>query len=336
LTNVAGRYYIAVLLPLTETLKIDEAAYRRYIQYFLREPRFVLAGGLCINPEAGQIFYLTRAEKRRVLEIAMEEAHGKVPIFAGTWALTTEEVVETARDVKTLSADGIFVTPPGGAQDVTSCWDADTYPEVWGDQIKAQDRAVGLPIITHPVSGSAPPFSPGLPLAATLQLCREIPNIVGWKMTYGLYDGFRIVAKGLRSLDRPVAVLGALGSRFHEYNATGFFDGTLSGFWNFALEPMLDHLVAWQQRDIDTACKIWNNGLSQLQDYIADMGRLHVRYQTATWLRGLIPSPFMRPPMPRPRQIEIDTIYGLLENMGLSVIDKSDAAIDRSGRVVSA
>jgi 4-hydroxy-tetrahydrodipicolinate synthase len=336
MTNVAGRYYIAVLLPLTETLKIDEAAYRRYIQYFLREPRFVLAGGLCINPEAGQIFYLTRAEKRRVLEIAMEEAHGKVPIFAGTWALTTEEVVETARDVKTLSADGIFVTPPGGAQDVTSCWDADTYPEVWGDQIKAQDRAVGLPIITHPVSGSAPPFSPGLPLTATLQLCREIPNIVGWKMTYGLYDGFRIVAKGLRSLHRPVAVLGALGSRFHEYNATGFFDGTLSGFWNFALEPMLDHLVAWQQRDIDTACKIWNNGLSQLQDYIADMGRLHVRYQTATWLRGLIPSPFMRPPMPRPRQIEIDTIYGLLENMGLSVIDKSDAAIDRSGRVVSA
>jgi 4-hydroxy-tetrahydrodipicolinate synthase len=99
---------------------------------------------------------------------------------------------------------------------------------------------------------------------------------------------------------------------------------------------MLDHLVAWQQRDIDTACKIWNNGLSQLQDYIADMGRLHLRYQTATWLRGLIPSPFMRPPMPRPRQIEIDTIYGLLENMGLSVIDKSDAAIDRSGRVVSA
>jgi 4-hydroxy-tetrahydrodipicolinate synthase len=192
-----------------------------------------------------------------------------------------------------------------------------------------------IPCITHPVSGSAPPFSPGLPLAATLQLCREIPNIVGWKMTYGLYDGFRIVAKGLRSLDRHVAVLGALGSRFHEYNATGLFDGTLSGFWNFALEPMLDHLAAWEQRDIDRACRIWNNSLSQLQDYIAYMGRLHVRYQTATWLRGLIPNPFMRPPMPLPRQIEIDTIYGLLENVGLSVIDKSCAAINRSDKVLS-
>lgn len=326
MTSIADRYYAAILLPMTESLNIDEAAYRRFIRYFLSEPRFVRTGGLCINPEAGEIFYLTREEKRRVLEIAMEEAQGKVPIIAGTWALTTKETVETARDVKALGADGIFVTPPGGAQDVTYCWDSATYPEVWADQIKAQDCAVDLPIITHPVTGSAPPFSPGLPLAATLQLCREIPNIVGWKMTYG-YDGFRIIAKGLRSLDRHVAVMGALASRFHEYNATGIFDGTLSGFWNFALEPMLDHLEAWKRRDFETACTIWNSGLVQLHEYVADMGRLHVRYKTATWLRGLIPNPFMRPPMPRPRQIEIDTLYDLLKALGLTVIDKSEAAL---------
>jgi dihydrodipicolinate synthase/N-acetylneuraminate lyase len=149
-------------------------------------------------------------------------------------------------------------------------------------------------------------------------------------MTYGLYEGFRIVAKGLRSLDRHVAILGALASRFHEYNATGLFDGTLSGFWNFAFEPMLDHLEAWRRRDLDAACRIWNGGLVQLHEYVADMGRLHVRYQTATWLRGLIPNPFMRPPMPRPRQIEIDTIYELLKNLGLSVIDRTDAVIEKS------
>ncbi|SRR5579871_2059722 len=325
--TVADRRYVAILLPLTESLQIDEPAYRHFLQYFLRDSRFQKSGGFCVNPEAGQIFYLTRAEKRRVLEVAMEEAHGKVPIFAGTWALTTEETVATARDAKALGADGIFVTPPGGAQDVTSCWDADAYPEVWGDMIKAQDRAVDLPIITHPVSGSRPPFSPGLPLSATLQLCREIPNIAGWKMTYAFYDGFRIVANGLRSLDRHVAVLGALGSRFHEYNATKLFDGTLSGFWNFAFEPMLDHLEAWDRGDIETAAKIWDGGLVQLHEYIADMGRLHTRYQTAAWLRGLIPNPLMRPPMPLPRQAEIDAIYALLQKCGLSVIEKSRAKL---------
>ena len=210
---------------------------------------------------------------------------------------------------------------PGGAQDVTSCWDADNYPEIWLDQIIAQDRAVDLPIITHPVGGAKPPFYPGLPLEATLRICREVPNVVGWKMTY-MYDGFRLIANGLRGLNHHVAVMGALASRFHEYKATGMFDGTLSGFWNFALEPMLDHLEAWDAKDIDKARRIWNSGLVQLHEYIADMGRLHIRYKTATWLRGLIPNPFMRSPMPKPKQAEIDMLYRLLKALNFEVIER--------------
>jgi dihydrodipicolinate synthase/N-acetylneuraminate lyase len=319
--------YVAVLLPFDRNMKVDEQAYRRFIRHFLENEKFVrMGGGLCINPEAGEIFYLSRQEKRRILEIAMDEAHGKVPILAGTWAITTDETVETARDCKALGVDGIFVTPPGGAQDVTSCWDADGYPEIWLDQIVAQDRAVDLPIVTHPVGGAKPPFHPGLPLEATLRICREVPNVVGWKMTY-MYDGFRLIAKGLRGLDRHVAVMGALASRFHEYKATGMFDGTLSGFWNFALEPMLDHLEAWDAHDIDKARAIWDGGLAQLHEYVADMGRLHIRYKTATWLRGLIPNPFMRPPMPKPRQSEIDALYALLKALGFEVIEAKETRL---------
>ena len=198
--------------------------------------------------------------------------------------------------------DGIFVTPPGGAQDVTSCWDADNYPEIWLDQIMAQDRAVDLPIVTHPVGGAKPPFYPGLPLDATLRICSEVPNVVGWKMTY-MYDGFQIIANGLRALDRHVAIMGALGVTLSRVSTRpGCSTARLSGFWNFALEPMLDHLDAWDAKDVDKARAIWDGGLHQLHEYVADMGRLHIRYKTATWLRGLIPNPFMRPPMPKPKQ----------------------------------
>src|SRR5215470_5758762 len=289
LPTVGDHLYVAVLLPFDRHMKVDEPAYRRFLRHFLDNKQFVRAGGgLCINPEAGEIFYLSRQEKRRVLEIAMEEVQCKVPVIAGTWALTTDEQVETARDCMTLGVDGIFVT--------------------------------------HPVGGAKPPFYPGLPLQATLRICREVPNIVGWKMTY-MYDGFRLIANGLRGLDRHVAVMGALASRFHEYKATGYFDGTLSGFWNFALEPMLDHLEAWDQKDIDKACKIWNGGLVQLHEYVADMGRLHIRYKTATWLRGLIPNPFMRSPMPKPRQDEIDTLYRLLKAANMPVIDMKETRL---------
>ena len=115
MTTVGHRRYVAVLLPLDSQFNIDEQAYRRYVCYFADDKRFTKEGGLCINPEAGEIFYLTRQEKRRILEIAMEEAHGKLPIIAGTWALTTDETVATAKDCKSLGVDGIFVTPPGGA-----------------------------------------------------------------------------------------------------------------------------------------------------------------------------------------------------------------------------
>ena len=109
--TVGHRRYVAVLLPYDRSFKIDEQAFRNYVRYFADDKRFAREGGLCINPEAGEIFYMTREEKRRVLEIAMEEAHGKLPIIAGTWALTTEETVETAKDCKALGVDGIFVTP---------------------------------------------------------------------------------------------------------------------------------------------------------------------------------------------------------------------------------
>lgn len=325
--GIGDHLYAAVLLPYDDHLKVDERAFREFLRVFLDNEKFVaMGGGLCINPEAGEIFYLSREEKRRVLEVAMEEINGRVPVLAGTWAMTTDEMVETAKDCKALGVDGIFVTPPGGAQDVTSCWDADGYPEIWLDTIIAQDRAVDLPIVTHPVGGAKPPFYPGLPINATLRICKEVPNIVGWKMTY-MYDGFRIVAKGLRGLDRHVAVMGALASRFHEYKATGLFDGTLSGFWNFAPEPMLEHLAAWDANDIEKARKIWDGGLCELHEYVADMGRLHIRYKTAAWLRGFIPNPFMRPPMPKPKQEEIDTLWRLMNRMGLSVIDLSEAKL---------
>src|SRR5262245_64411809 len=102
LRTIGDHLYVAVLLPFDRQMKIDEPAYRRFLRHFLDNEKFVRdGGGLCINPEAGEIFYLSRQEKRRALEIAMEEIQGKVPVLAGTWAMTTEEQIGTARRCQT-------------------------------------------------------------------------------------------------------------------------------------------------------------------------------------------------------------------------------------------
>lgn len=44
----------------------------------------------------------------------------------------------------------------------------------------------------------------------------------------------------------------------------------------------------------------------------------------ATWIRGFIPHPFMRPPMPLPRLEEIRMFYKVIEKTGLSHISESE------------
>ena len=93
----------------------------------------------------------------------------------------------------------------------------------------------------------------------------------------------------------------------------------------YAMEAMADHISAWKSGDPMKACEIWKNGLDDLHAYIFDdFSRMHVRFKTASWLRGIMPEPFMRPPMPKPSQEEARTLRTLLGTCGLSLIDEKD------------
>ena len=318
------RLWVATLTPYKPGgYERDEEALRNLLRYFL-SPRNIDAGiAIIINPEAGELFYLTPEEKRRNIQIALEECQGKVPLFAGVIELRTDDLVQSAREVQAMGVDGLFVMPPLGAIDVTTSWNAQEYPEVWIDQVKAIAEEVDLPMIAHPVATPNMAFGNGFPLEGTLRMCREVPNMVGWKMTYS-WDGARTIARGLRRLDHHVGILGAPSQYFHEMLASDMFDGTVTGSFNYSLEPMMDHILAWGAGDWREATRIWNSGLAELQEWIySDYSRLHIRYKLATWLRGIIANPYMRPPMPTPRPGEATTLRRLLQGAGMSVVGES-------------
>jgi 4-hydroxy-tetrahydrodipicolinate synthase len=317
--RLSHKLYTALVLPLKDD-EIDEQGLRKLVRYFVNH-RFSQVGGLIANPEAGEVAYLSRYEKQRILKIVMEEAGGRLPVLAGTFGWTTKDVVEAALDAKEHGVDGIFVIPPAGSMDVSVAWDAAKYPEVWIDQILLQQKAVDLPMFAHPISNSTPQWGLGLPLEATLAVCRAVPNMIGWKMTYSP-QGARLVGRALREHFPNVAVMPSSAHLFHDYLASGWqFDGAISGSFNYAMEPMLEHIEAFNRLDLQEARKIWNGGMARLHEYVyAEPGRLHVRYKIATWLRGLIESPLMRAPMPRPRSEEILIISKLMTASGLNVV----------------
>ncbi len=327
------RLFVTPVLPFAPDGSIDEEGYRSFLRRILT-PEYLEAGVAVIaNPEAGELFTLDYEERKRVVQIVLDETAGRAPVLAGVVDVTTAGMVRTARDAADLGVDGLFIFPPIGAGDITQSWDSDAYPEVLIDILHAIRAKVDLPMVIHPVGKTTAAFGVGLSSAVAMRVVAEVPNVVGWKMTYN-YDGYRAVSRALRGADRPVAVLGAVGKYFHENLANDAFDGTSSGAFNYALEPMMEHIAAWRSGEVARATEIWNSGLAELQEYVfSDFGRLHVRYKTAAWLRGFIASPVMRAPMPKPRRNEVERLVELLGALKVSVIDSAQVTetVERLG-----
>ncbi|MBZ5593581.1 MAG: 4-hydroxy-tetrahydrodipicolinate synthase [Acidobacteriia bacterium] len=158
----------ALVTPFRRDLSLDEAAVRTLVR------RQIEAGINFLVPcgTTGENPTLTRAEHLRVVEIALEEAKGKVPVLAGAGGYNTQEVIELAREVERLGANGIL--------SVTPYYNKPTQEGLY-QHFKAIAEAVRIPIVVYSVQGRT-----GVNVEpATLARLAEIPNIVGVKEASG-------------------------------------------------------------------------------------------------------------------------------------------------------
>jgi 4-hydroxy-tetrahydrodipicolinate synthase len=115
---------------------------------------------------------LSHHEKLRVVELVVEEAAGQVPVLAGAGGYDTHEVIEMARDMARIGADGLL--------SVTPYYNKPT-PEGLYQHFKAIAESTPLPIIVYNVPGRT-----GCNVdPATLVRLAGIPNIVGVKEASG-------------------------------------------------------------------------------------------------------------------------------------------------------
>jgi len=59
----------------------------------------------------GGYAFLSREERRRAVEAAMESVGGKIPVIVGVGALRTDEAQALARDAREAGADGLLLAP---------------------------------------------------------------------------------------------------------------------------------------------------------------------------------------------------------------------------------
>jgi len=325
-THKYDRYFNAILTPFKQdSLEIDEDLFREHLRRYTRDPDFLRIGGaIIVNPEAGETFYLTQEEQDSLTKITLQERPKDMPVFSGFYGVSMEEIISSALQTKSLGVDGLFVFPPTGTMEVGVAIDTAKNPEIWTDFVRAIAVATQLPLILHPAAPRTQQWGGSLAVESVRMLVEEVPSIVGYKFIYGLEHASFRVAQFLRSFPRHVAILNAPVAE-QQALVLGLVDGAVSGGLNFMKEPIVEHLLAWQAGDMKKVKKIWSEQVIPINSAVYDdHSRLHIHYKIATWIRGFIPHPFMRPPMPPPRLDEIEIIFKAIDKAGLSHISRSE------------
>jgi 4-hydroxy-tetrahydrodipicolinate synthase len=70
------------------------------------------AGGLVPGGSTGEFTTLTGDERREIIEVGVEAAAGRVPVVAGTGALSTAETVELSVHAERAGAAAVMIVPP--------------------------------------------------------------------------------------------------------------------------------------------------------------------------------------------------------------------------------
>lgn len=194
----------ALVTPFTRDGAVDQAALRRLVR------RQVDGGIHFLVPcgTTGESPTLSLDERRRVVEVVVEEAAGRVPVMAGAGGYDTREVAHAAREMVRAGAQGLL--------SVTPYYNKPT-PDGLVEHYRAIVEAVDVPLVVYNVPGRT-----GCNVdPVTLERLAALPRVVGVKEASGnmtqicevcarVPAGF-VVLSGDDALALPAMAVGARG-----------------------------------------------------------------------------------------------------------------------------
>ena len=146
----------------------DEQAFRALVDWQIASG----SHGLVPCGTTGESPTLTHEEHRRVIDVCIDEARGRVPVIAGAGSNNTAEAVALARHAERAGADAVLI--------VTPYYNKPTQDGLYL-HFKAINDAIGIPIIIYNI----PPRSVVDMSVDTMKRLAELPNIVGVKDATG-------------------------------------------------------------------------------------------------------------------------------------------------------
>ena len=97
----------ALVTPFNANEDIDEDGFRRLIQHLQKNVNGIVPCGT-----TGEFMYLSTKEKKRVIDLAIDEVKGEMPVIAGTGCPSTKHTIELTQYAKDAGAKAALVVSP--------------------------------------------------------------------------------------------------------------------------------------------------------------------------------------------------------------------------------
>ena len=290
---------VALITPFTTTGSFDEKAFEKFLDWQIAEGTdfLVPCGTTGENPA------LTAKEHRRVVELTVKRANGRVPVLAGAGSNSTERAVELAIDAADLGADGILTITPYYNKPTP-----DGLRRHFGAQAEALDKKKsGLPMIMYNVPGRT---GVNMTAATTLRMAAEIPNIIGVKEASGNMEQ---ILEILRGRPKDFLVLSGDDAWTLPLIAAGA-DGLISVAGNEVPRLMHDMVAAALKSDFDTARAIHNRLLPLLTGNFVESNPIPVK--AAMKMLGILENDLVRSPLAPITEVNRARLEGILRECG--------------------
>lgn len=177
----------AMVTPIDEKGKVNEVVLRKLVDYLIEGG----VHGLFPVGSQGEFYALEKEEKKIIIEIVLDQAKGKVPVYAGTGAITTKETIALTKMAEDIGADAVSI--------ITPFFISPSQDELY-DHYLSVAGSTHLPVLLYNNPGRT-----GVNLSAALVVrLSKVDNIVGIKDSSG---DMTLIAEYIRKTDDDFSVL---------------------------------------------------------------------------------------------------------------------------------
>lgn len=158
----------AMVTPLTNDGLINETGLRQFVDYLIEGG----SHGLFVVGTTGEFYGLSPEEKKELFQITVDQANGRVPVYAGTAAITTREAIQLTRYAEDAGVDAVSVLTP--------MFISPSQAELI-KHYRAIADSTRLPVMLY----NNPPKTGVNLTAAAVAALADVPNIIGIKDSSG-------------------------------------------------------------------------------------------------------------------------------------------------------